>query len=227
MLPDTDAMLAMRKIADIAKAYLEAQPSTSMFPPERPTINELAARFDQPNGDTDAMLRRAPRKAVAFPAGVELGPYKLGKGSLKNLEGVHPDLVWIVNYAIKITKQDFTVTDGIRTLWEQRENVRAGVSQTMNSKHLPQTDGWGHAVDLVPWINGKARWELLACYKIAEAIRTASQARGRIIRWGGAWTPLTWTAPLPTPEKLVQAYAARKRAQGKPAFIDGPHYEIV
>lgn len=168
------------------------------------------------------------REVMSFPDGLVPGPYKLGKGSMKNLLGVHPDLVWIVHYAIKITEQDFTVTDGVRTEWEQRENVRAGVSQTMKSKHMVQKDtGFGHAVDLVPWINGKARWELSACYKIMEAMRRASWARECLLRWGGAWIPLYDETPLQTPENLVQAYSARKRAKGKPAFIDGPHYEMV
>ena len=206
MTHDPDAMLAMQKITDIAQRYLAAKavPAPALVP-----------------------ARIAPREAIHFSPDTVMSAYQLGKGSLKNLEGVHPDLVWIVHYAIRITAQDFTVTDGVRTRAEQAENIRTGVSQTMKSMHLIQPDGWAHAVDLVPWINGKARWELPACYRIMEAIRTASQARGRIIRWGGAWTPLTWTGPLQTPEKLVQAYAARKRAKGKPAFIDGPHYEMV
>ena len=201
---DTDAILAMKKMVDIANEYLmkpsKAQPTTS---------------------------RIAPREAVSFPRALELGPYRLGKGSRKNLEGVHPDLVWIVHYAIRITDQDFTVTDGLRTWDEQIENVRTGVSQTMKSKHLIQPDGWGHAVDLVPWVNQQVRWELLACYKIMEAIRRASCARGCLIRWGGAWVPLYQDSPTQAPDKLVQAYRERKRAQGEPTFIDGQHYELV
>ncbi len=210
---DTKALEVVRKIAGIAVHCMEDHGAPPRHVIRTPTTTVMA-----------------PREAIPFPPGTVIGNYRLGKGSLRNLEGVHPDLVWIVNYAIGITDQDFTVTDGVRTVWEQRENVRAGVSQTMNSRHLIQPDGWAHAVDLVPWVNGKARWELPACYKIAEAVRIASWARGRRIRWGGAWVPLyqsSATSPLQSPEKLVEAYAARKRARGKPAFIDGPHYEMV
>ncbi len=161
------------------------------------------------------------------PTAPSTGPYLLGKSSLKNLEGVHPDLVWIVQYAIRTTKQDFTVTDGIRTIDEQAEYVRRGVSQTMRSKHLIQSDGFGHAVDLVPWINGQARWELEACYKIMEAMRRASWEPECLLRWGGAWVRLYNETPLCAPDKLVEAYVKRKRQVGKPAFIDGPHYEMV
>lgn len=221
---DLKALDVMRKIAGIAVHCMEDHGAPARSPQQaaKPTTGVL------PHPSSEEGLRRvAQREAISFQPDAVFSPYKLGKGSLKNLEGVHPDLIWIVNYAIRITEQDFTVTDGVRTIAEQRENIRTGVSQTMKSMHLIQPDGWAHAVDLVPWINGKARWELPACYKIAEAVRIASQARGRVIRWGGAWTPLNWTTPLQPPEKLVQAYAARKRALGKPAFIDGPHYEMV
>lgn len=204
MTLETKALLDMQKIRNIAQGYLE----TTLVPP--PTTSRIA-----------------PREAISFPADMELGSYKLGKGSLVNLAGVHPDLIWIVHYAIRTTEQDFTVTDGVRTKEDQAEYVRTGVSQTMNSKHLIQEDGFGHAVDLVPWINGKARWELTACYPIMEAVREASFARGCLLRWGGAWTHLYEDSPLQTPEKLIQAYSSAQRLKGKPAFIDAPHYELV
>jgi len=36
-------------------------------------------------------------------------PYTLGKRSLQNLSGVHPDMVAVVKRAIEITDKDFTV----------------------------------------------------------------------------------------------------------------------
>ncbi len=199
------ALSKMQKIGEIAKNCLENHGA----PRREPTT-----------------VRMQP-KAIAFPAGMQLGPYHLGDASLKNLEGVHPDLAWVVGYAIKTSEQDFSVVDGMRTADEQAENVRTGVSQTMKSKHLVQKDGWAHAVDLVPWINGRARWELGACYRIMEAMRWASFNRECLLRWGGAWVPLYQETPLQTPEKLVAAYVERKRSVRKPAFIDGPHYEMV
>ena len=44
--------------------------------------------------------------------------YSLGRNSLRELKGVHPDLVCVVKRAIEITKQAFTVHDGARTLDE-------------------------------------------------------------------------------------------------------------
>lgn len=76
--------------------------------------------------------------------------YQLGKTSLQRLDGVHPNLVRVVRRAIEITAQDFSVNEGLRTLERQRRLVASGASQTLNSKHLKQADGFGHAVDLVP-----------------------------------------------------------------------------
>ena len=80
--------------------------------------------------------------------------FVLGAKSRAELQGVDPDLVRVVERAIAITPVDFTVHDGIRTVAEQKRYVAEGVSWTMRSRHLE-----GKAVDLVPWINGKPRWE--------------------------------------------------------------------
>src|SRR3546814_15211784 len=88
----------------------------------------------------------------------------LSKASLKELEGVKPELVATVKRAIEITIQDFTVFDGIRSVKEQQQHVANGTSQTMKSKHLD-----GLAVDLVPWV-GKPVWEWDRIYPIAFAL---------------------------------------------------------
>lgn len=151
--------------------------------------------------------------------------YALGRKSRRELKGVHPDLGRVVRRAIEITKQDFTVHDGIRTMKEQREYVRRKVSKTLRSKHLPQKDGYGHAVDLVPYINGKLRWEWGPIYEIAEAMRTAAKEKGVRVRWGGIWARFDNTRL--SPKKLVAKYVASRMKLGKEAFIDGPHFRII
>lgn len=151
--------------------------------------------------------------------------YKLGRHSLKELSNVHPDLVRVVKRAIAITEQDFTVHDGGRTIEEQREYVRRGVSQTMKSNHLVQEDGYGHAVDLVPYINRRLRWELEACYAIALAMRQAAKELKVQLRWGGCWRRLD-TSDL-DPALMVKEYISKRRRQGRRPFVDAPHYELV
>ena len=146
--------------------------------------------------------------------------YSLGKASLNELKGVHPDLVALVKRAITLTAQDFSVHDGLRTLAEQQQLIAAGASQTMDSRHLS-----GHAVDLVPYINGKLRWEWPPIYVIADAMRQAAREQGTPLRWGGAWD-VDFSASQDPPEDLVAAYVQRRRRQGLRAFIDGPHFEL-
>ena len=149
--------------------------------------------------------------------------YKLGKRSLSELKGVHPDLVRVVKAAIKITNQDFTVLDGVRTEAEQQELVVRGASQTMDSKHLPQADGKAHAVDLVPWINGRARWELDPCLVVARAVQKASRDLGVEVVWGGAWM----TLGLHDPGLMLEDYQSRCRRRNRRPFVDAVHFELA
>lgn len=151
--------------------------------------------------------------------------YQLGTKSKQRLQGVHPDLVKVVHRAIALTSQDFTVLEGVRSIETQREYVRKGASQTMDSRHLVGPQGFGRAVDLVPWAGGMPRWEWPLIYPIAEAMRQAAVELGIPIRWGGAWVGLNDLAPGGA-KRAVDAYVARRKAAKQKAFLDGPHYEL-
>jgi peptidoglycan L-alanyl-D-glutamate endopeptidase CwlK len=146
--------------------------------------------------------------------------FKLGEKSLKELEGVNQSLKAVVFRALELSEQDFAVHDGIRTQKEQEALYAAGASQTLDSKHLI-----GEAVDLVPYINGKLRWEWEPIYKIAKAMRQAASELQVKITWGAAWD-VVFTNTLDTPEAVSEAYVARRKAQGKKAFLDGPHFQL-
>jgi peptidoglycan L-alanyl-D-glutamate endopeptidase CwlK len=155
--------------------------------------------------------------------------YTLGAKSLLELAGVHPNLAHVVHRTIALTEQDFSVHDGLRTTAEQKEYVRRGVSKTMNSMHMKQADGFGHAVDLVPFINGQLRWEWKPIFTIAVAVRKAAAELKVPLIWGGVWDRDFLTID-PTPaamEQAVNAYVARRRGAGKTAFIDGPHWQLA
>lgn len=152
--------------------------------------------------------------------------FSLSKASITELQGVHPELVKVVKRAIAISKQDFVVNDGRRTLAEQREFVKKGFSKTMKSRHLVQKDGLGYAVDLVPWIQGKARWEWAGIWPIAAAMGKAAKELGVELTWGAAWDRKMSAYDDSTTEaglkKEVEAY--KKRHKGSD-FLDGPHYQ--
>lgn len=106
--------------------------------------------------------------------------FSLGSRSKAALQGVHPDLVAVVELAIKLTKQDFTVIQGRRSQEQQAEAVARGNSWTMRSRHLT-----GHAIDVVPY---PIDWNDLEKFKlIRDAFFQASQQLDVPIRWGGDW----------------------------------------
>lgn len=150
--------------------------------------------------------------------------FVLSQRSLSRLDGVHPDLVRVVKRALALSKQDFAVFEGLRTAERQAQLVKQGLSQTTNSKHLKQADGFGHAVDLIPWVNGAVCWDWAYFYPIAEAVRAAAKELNVKIRWGGAWCVLNETTK--ETQALVADYVAERRKQGKKAFNDGPHFEL-
>ena len=108
--------------------------------------------------------------------------FKLSQRSRKRLEGVHSDLVAVVELAIIMTPVDFTVIEGLRTPERQRELYRAGATKTLNSRHLT-----GHAVDLAPLVKGQVRWDWPLFHQLAPAVKDAAQALGVRIEWGGDW----------------------------------------
>jgi len=147
--------------------------------------------------------------------------YKLGKRSLSRLEGVNDDLVTVVKYAIGVTKQDFSVICGLRTIDEQRALVAKGASQTLKSKHID-----GNAVDLMAYCDG-GRWELNLYDEIADAMKEAAEATGVKLRWGAAWTIDDLGAWEGSAENAMNSYIDIRRSQGRRPFIDAPHFEVV
>jgi peptidoglycan L-alanyl-D-glutamate endopeptidase CwlK len=152
--------------------------------------------------------------------------YRLGPKSLSKLFGVHPDLVAVVKRAIELSEQDFLVLEGVRTEQRQRELYGQGrtpeqlrqagvdpklakskmqvVTWTLRSNHFAQADGYGHAVDLVPY---PVDWNDLAKFDaIAVAMMKAADELGLTIRWGADWDQ-----------------DGKKRERGE---SDSPHFEL-
>jgi len=125
--------------------------------------------------------------------------FSLGDRSRVRLLGVHPDLVRVVELAVTLSVDDFTVGEGVRTLERQRHLVEQGHSRTMKSRHLS-----GHAVDL--WVllpSGVVTWEWSHYELLAQAMRTAAKMRDVPIEWGGD----LWAHCLHP-------------------FYDGPHFQL-
>lgn len=136
---------------------------------------------------------------------IEVFMFKFGSRSLNNLVGVHPDLVKVAYKALELSSVDFTVIEGLRSIETQKQNVAKGVSKTMDSKHIKQSTGYGHAVDLFP-VGGN--WNDYKCWlPVLDAFYKAGKELGIKLRFGVSWTD---------------------NPNDKPAkFLDGPHVELA
>lgn len=147
--------------------------------------------------------------------------YKFGRRSEKSLEGVHEDLVAVVRLALQYTTVDFAVIEGLRTTERQLKLVRSGASKTMDSRHIT-----GHAVDLVPYIDGRISWDWTPIYQVAEAMRQAATQLGVTIVWGAAWHTYLTDAQC-SARQLSNNYVDLRRSKGKTPFMDGPHFQLA
>lgn len=111
--------------------------------------------------------------------------FRLSQRSRTRMHGVHPDLIAVVEAAIRLTPVDFMVIEGRRDPVRQAALVRAGASRTLNSRHLT-----GHAVDVAALVGGQVRWDWPLYGRIAEAFKTAARDLRIPLTWGGDWTRL-------------------------------------
>ena len=148
--------------------------------------------------------------------------YKLSTKSQERLIGVEPELKEIVYEAIKVTKIDFGVIEGLRTEEKQKQLVESGASQTMKSKHLE-----GRAVDLMAYIGGRGSWELSVYDEIADAMKAAAIELDVGVRWGAAWSVSDIREWDDTMEEAMLSYVDLRRSQGRRPFIDAPHFELI
>lgn len=127
--------------------------------------------------------------------------YQLGTTSQSKLKGVHPHLVAVLLQAIKDSPFDFSITDGVRTTAQQQALYAQGrtapgevVTQAdgvrNKSNHQAKADGYGHAVDLYPYVNGGIDWNDASGRQklIAAHIKATGNKLGYPITWGGDWT---------------------------------------
>lgn len=175
----------------------------------------------------EVKANQASDSPLRSPMPVARAGFALGETSQANLKGVIPTLVSVVMLAITNSHQDFCVNEGLRTKERQVKLVAQGFSKTLESMHIPQADGFGHAVDLVPWIQGHPVWDWDGCYKIAQAMTYAAHIMqvAHHIRWGGSWDRRL--SDFNSNADYTAAVAAYKSRHVGPDFLDGPHFEWV
>lgn len=128
--------------------------------------------------------------------------YKFSKRSIENLRGVHPDLVRVMEMSIKESPIDFTIVEGVRSTKRQQELYALGRTKPgrkvtnadgvrRKSNHQQKPDGFGHAVDIYPYYDGKVQLHdkavIPALEQIAEHIKSQAKKLNIKIVWGGDW----------------------------------------
>jgi peptidoglycan L-alanyl-D-glutamate endopeptidase CwlK len=133
-------------------------------------------------------------------------PHTLKAGDLARLKKAHPDLKKGVIEAAKITTIPFVVLQADRTLAEQKANVKKGVSQTLDSRHLIDKAGFVFAVDIAPLgPDGKVSWSWPLYHKLAPIMKKAFANVGVPIEWGGDWRTFKDGPHWQLPKKLYPA----------------------
>lgn len=148
----------------------------------------------------------------------------------ERLQGVHPDLVAVVNLAATKCPIPFMIVEGVRS--DEQAFINYGKGRTaadlaakgvparfaqpklakvtwlnnpLATKHRKQPDGFGHAVDLLP---APFDWKAPGPFDlVAKAMLAAAKELGVNIRWGADWDA-----------------DGRPRERGE---TDSPHFELA
>jgi len=115
--------------------------------------------------------------------------FKLSKTSLKRLEGVDEKLVEVVKRAIKETKVDFAVAEGLRSAERQNELYKKGYTE-LDGYERKSAHQLGKAVDIVPYVKekGGALWKIEGNEKewleIGRVMLRSARLLGVDLEWG-------------------------------------------
>ena len=124
--------------------------------------------------------------------------HRFSQKSKDMLSTCSEDLERVATLALKYSPYDFGITEGVRTIERQKELFDSGKSKTMNSRHLPNSNGDSEALDIAIYVNGKITWDIGYYRKVAQAFFRAAIDLGVQTEWGGLWR----------------------------TFIDGPHFQL-
>jgi peptidoglycan L-alanyl-D-glutamate endopeptidase CwlK len=111
--------------------------------------------------------------------------WKFGSRSRKELATCHGDLQKLMATALLYSSVDFGVTEGWRTMDDQRRYVAEGKSWTLESAH---TFDPSLAVDIIAYsADGHGTWDAEHYTIVANAVERAAIELGVPYIWGGSW----------------------------------------
>ena len=113
--------------------------------------------------------------------------HRLRERSIKALVGVHPTLCGLYDDLVSeaaLRGLYVVVTEGVRSEKRQLELLRAGVSMTLQSKHLT-----GRAIDIAIFLpDGSVTYQPAPYAALASAV--LGLTRDPPVKWGGNWPKL-------------------------------------
>ena len=157
------------------------------------------------------------------------GQFRYGWRSNRALRGVHPNLVALARYALRITQEDISVIEGLRTQKRQLVLFQEKRTRTFKSRHLT-----GHAIDVKRYGGWRTTskktsegrdWDGL--FEILPAFKMAANDLEVAITWGGCWDKRF--NDLGDLKHERDAYAQRVVTLSgghKRPFLDGFHLEL-
>lgn len=164
--------------------------------------------------------------------------YTLSTRSMNRLDMVHPFLVRAITNTIVDSPFDFGISSGVRTLKEQQKLVDIGASQTLNSRHRPETyiEGGiekrhGFAIDIFVVDDvGQAVWEPAYYAPVLNHFRTIAMNlpdadKFRVIM-GCAWQIPNILHYEHSVEQANDEYIKLRVSEGRKPFLDWPHIEL-
>lgn len=115
--------------------------------------------------------------------------FKFGARSLKNREGVRPELIAISDLALQLSLIDFGIPEsgGMRTFLQQRKLFDEKKSRADGRfKISAHQTGW--ALDFYAIVDGKPSWHPPHLAIVAAAFLQAASILGHPLEWGGFWS---------------------------------------
>lgn len=124
---------------------------------------------------------------------------KYSSNSLSKFKDVHPSLILVMMEAINDTPIDFSIIAGVRTtetqkgLYAQGRTTKGAIVTYADgvknkSNHQKKADGYGHAIDFCPYVNGKLDWNNHDNFRtIVNHIKATAQRLGVKITCGIDW----------------------------------------
>jgi len=160
-------------------AYISHEVAVRTLPAQHP--------YAQFSDQVDSSFRMWVKSLVVKQTAFKVWALPRPKG--KDISKLHPHLQNAILYATQLAKADgytFYITSAARTRYKQNQLIKAGKTDTKNSRHLTDLHGVAYAVDITLYASSSPQREKYAL--INRYMQTSAKNIGTHITWGGTYT---------------------------------------